>query len=167
MDAAYFQTFARYNAWANGRLYDACAQLPAEEYLKPRPAFFGSIHNTLNHVLVGDRVWLGRLENRPSGISALNQVLYEDFASLRAARAAEDAHIVALVDGIDDAALAKTLEYRNMSGQPQRTRLDWILAHFFNHQTHHRGQVHDMLSQVPASPPELDLIYFLRQANPG
>jgi len=167
MDAEHFQTFARYNAWANRRLYDACAGLAVPEYRKPRPAFFGSIHNTLNHILAGDRIWLGRIEGREHGIAALDQILYEDFASLRQAREAEDARIQRLVDGFDDRALAGPRSYKTTSGIAQETRLDWILSHVFNHQTHHRGQVHDMLSQTETAPPPLDLIFFLRTVPAG
>ena len=165
MDAAHFRTFARYNAWANRRLYDACATLDAAEYLKRRAAFFGSIHNTLNHLLVADRIWLARIERKEHGIKSLDQVLYDDLATLRAAREAEDAHICALTDGLDAAALMNTWSYSNMAGTPQETRLDWILSHLFNHQTHHRGQVHDTLSQTSTAPPPLDLLYFLRAPN--
>ena len=162
MDAEHFRTFARYNAWANQHLYDACARLAEAEYRKPRRAFFGSIHNTLNHILVGDRIWLGRIEGKEHGIAALDQILYEDFAALHQAREAEDQHIQRLVDGLDDRTLAGRRSYKTSSGAAQETRLDWILSHLFNHQTHHRGQVHDMLSQTETAPPPLDLIFYLR-----
>jgi uncharacterized damage-inducible protein DinB len=167
MDSEHFQTFARYNAWANQRLYDACASLAVPEYRKPRRSFFGSIHNTLNHLLVGDRIWLARIEGKEHGIAALDQVLNEDFAALRQAREAEDARILWLVDGLDDEALASRRSYQTSSGVAQETRLDWILTHLFNHQTHHRGQVHDMLSQTGTAPPPLDLIFYLRTAKAG
>jgi uncharacterized damage-inducible protein DinB len=163
MNSAHFQCLARYNAWANRRLYDACAQLSADDYLAKRPSFFGSIHATLNHILVGDRVWLSRFQDRPRGIKSLDQILYDDLASLRRAREAEDANIVACVGAIDDEALGGVLRYRTMAGEPQETPLAWTLAHFFNHQTHHRGQVHGLLSTTPVAPPPLDLIYFLRE----
>ena len=167
MDAEHFQTFARYNEWANRRLYDACAGLAEAEYRKPRRAFFGSIHNTLNHILVGDRIWLGRIEGREHGITALDQILYEDFPTLTQAREAEDQHILRLVDGLDDRILAGQHSYQTSSGAAQETRLDWMLSHLFNHQTHHRGQVHDMLSQTETPPPPLDLIFYLRTAKAG
>jgi uncharacterized damage-inducible protein DinB len=163
MTPDHFRTLARYNQWANRRLYGACAQLDDAEYRKRRPAFFGSIHGTLNHLLVGDRVWLGRIEHVPSGIERLDQILYDDFAALRAAREAEDRRIIALVDRLDAAALAETLDYANMAGTPQRTRLDWVLTHVFNHETHHRGQAHGLLSQTAVAPPPLDLIFYLRE----
>lgn len=158
----HFQTMARYNRWANSRLYDACGMLPDAGYRAPRQAYFGSIHATLNHILVGDRAWLGRIEDVDSGITALDQMLYESFEALRDAREQEDERIMALADRLDAAKLESVLRYRNMAGEAQQTPLRWVLTHFFNHQTHHRGQVHDMLSQTEVSPPPLDLIYFLR-----
>jgi len=163
MNSTYFRRFARYNAWANHRLYEACASLSPADYRARRPSFFGSIHATLNHILVADRVWMGRFEGVPSGIERLDQILYDEFADLRAARETEDGRILGFVAGLGDEALEDTLRYRNMAGEPQETPLAWTLAHFFNHQTHHRGQVHGMLSGTPVAPPPLDLIYFLRQ----
>jgi uncharacterized damage-inducible protein DinB len=167
MTPEHFRTLARYNQWANRRLYDACARLDDAMYRQRRPAFFGSIHGTLNHLLVGDRVWLGRIEHVESGVRALDQILYDDFGELRAAREAEDRRIVALADRLDAAALAADLDYANMAGAPQRTRLDWVLTHVFNHDTHHRGQVHGLLSQTAVAPPPLDLIFYLREAAAG
>jgi uncharacterized damage-inducible protein DinB len=163
MNSSYFHRFGRYNAWANRRLYEACAALSPADYRAQRPSFFGSIHATLNHILVGDRVWMGRLEGAPSGIERLDQILYEEFADLRAARESEDARILGFVSGLGEDVIAGTLRYRNMAGEAQETPLAWTLAHFFNHQTHHRGQVHGMLSGTSVQPPPLDLIYFLRQ----
>src|SRR5258708_25840315 len=100
MAESYFLTLARYNAWANRRLYDACAALPEAEYMKPRQAFFGSIHGTLNHLLVGDRIWLARIEHRPPPKLALDQILYGDLVSLRVARLAAHEHLINLVAGL-------------------------------------------------------------------
>ncbi|MGH6962639.1 MAG: DinB family protein [Dongiaceae bacterium] len=163
MNSSYFHRFGRYNAWADRRLYEACAALSPADYRAQRPFFFGSIRATLNHILVGDRVWMGRFEGVPSGVERLDEILYDEFADLRAARETEDARIRGFVSGLSDDALAGTLRYRNMAGESHETPLAWTLAHFFNHQTHHRGQVHGMLSGTPVAPPSLDLIYFLRQ----
>jgi uncharacterized damage-inducible protein DinB len=156
---------ARYNRWANGRLYDACAALPPDSYYASRPSFFGSLHATLNHILVGDSIWLGRFKGDvPKHITALNQILHEDFAALRAARAAKDEEIVAFCDGLDDAALDGSFTYTNTRGETFTDPLFPPLMHFFNHQAHHRGQTHGLLSHAGAKPPELDLIYFMRVA---
>jgi uncharacterized damage-inducible protein DinB len=167
MNRDYFHRFARYNRWANACVYAACAALSTEDYRAQRPAFFGSIHNTLNHILVADRVWLGRFEGKPSGIKRLDEILYDDLAALHQAREAEDARILAFTDGLSDTTIAGTLAYRNMAGEEKATPFVWTLAHFFNHQTHHRGQVHGMLSGTPAAPPPLDLIYFLAEDWPA
>src|SRR5262249_15192261 len=152
--------FAHYNRWANTRLYDACAQLSDADRRQDRKAFFGSIHNTLNHLLVGDRVWLGRFTGTDSGITALNQILFDDFAALRRAREAEDDRIQAYVDGCDVEKLAATFHFKSMDGSASAMPLNQVLGHFFNHQAHHRGQVHAMLTQTDAAAPPLDLIYY-------
>ena len=158
---AYFVTLAYYNRWANEQIYDAVASLPAEAYFLDRAAFFTSIHGTLNHVLVGDRVWLHRLTGgqgpRPE---RLDEILYDNLDDLHAARQAEDVRIIEVVSGFADAELPAPLSYRNMAGTSQEKPLMIVLGHFFNHQTHHRGQVHDMLGQAGIEPPALDLIYF-------
>src|SRR4030095_8512184 len=121
MNSSYFHRFARYNAWANRRLYEACAALSLEDYRAARPSFFGSIHATLNHILVGDRVWMGRFEGVPSGIERLDQILYDAFAALKDAREAEDARILGFVGGLGEDAIARTLRYRHMAGEPHET----------------------------------------------
>src|ERR1700680_470585 len=161
MPDRYYSTFARYNAWANKRLYQACAMLAESEYLKPRASFFGSIHATLNHLMVADRISLGRIEARPEKL-ALNQMLYGDFTALHVARGAEDERLIRVVEGLDPARLDQPLDYLNTKGERFRTPLRIVLGHLFNHQTHHRGQVHGLLSQTTVPPPELDLIYFAR-----
>jgi uncharacterized damage-inducible protein DinB len=161
MSDSYFITLARYNKWANRRLYDACAQLHEAEYLKPRPAFFGSLHGTLNHILIADRIWLARLQHKPNPKLTLDQILYGDFLGLRVAREAEDDHIINVVAGISTRMLDEKLAYANMAGERRQTPLRFVLAHFFNHQTHHRGQAHGLLSATGVAPPSLDLIYFI------
>ena len=158
---------ARFNAWVNGRLYGAVARLSDADYRRDRGAFFGSIHATLNHLLVVDRLWLGRIEGTDPGIRSLDQILYDDFGELRAARRAEDARIVAFVDGLDAAALRRTVSYRTMAGDPGATRADLILLTLFNHQTHHRGQVHAMLTQAGVVPPPLDILDYLDERGEG
>lgn len=158
-----FRRLARYNAWANGRLYHACAQLEDGEVTRPRPSFFGSILATLNHGLVGDRVWMGRFTGRKDkGITSLDQILHADFADLAAARAEFDQIIIRWFDTFDGD-LDGPLRYSSMTGGKADTPLGWSILHMFNHATHHRGQVHDMLSATPVAPPPLDLIYFLRE----
>src|SRR6185503_2223400 len=95
---ANFQRMAAYNRWANARLYEAVGKLPSEEFAAPRSGFFPSLLKTLNHILVGDTVWMGRLDGAGSSITSLDQILHTDLAALKAARTAMDARIVAFVD---------------------------------------------------------------------
>jgi uncharacterized damage-inducible protein DinB len=151
---------AHYNAWANWRLYDAVAKLSDAERTAKRPCFFGSIHRTLNHILVGDRVWLSRLTMGEHGIASLDQELYEDFEALRAARTTEDERLIVVVGNLLPEDIAGSLSYRNMAGEEKRTPMVQVLGHIFNHQTHHRGQVHALLSGTAVAPPQLDLLYL-------
>jgi uncharacterized damage-inducible protein DinB len=166
MMGEHLRRMARYNAWANRQLYAACEQLPEDEYLKPRPAFFGSIQGTLNHVLIADWLWLARIEGKPAPKVRLNDQPCGSLAELRDARAAEDARMIGLVDGYAEGDLEETVRYR-MVTRPgeQETPLHLCWLHLFNHQTHHRGQVHDQLMQTEVAPPPLDLIYYLRRAE--
>jgi uncharacterized damage-inducible protein DinB len=160
----YFQRMGRYNQWANVRLYKACADLSDADRKQTRKSFFGSIHRTLNHIMVGDRIWLSRIVPWDAPyVVPLNTELYTDFAELRRERETQDAGIVAFVDGLTEARIAGTVRYATTSGEPFEMPLGTILQHFFNHQTHHRGQVHDMLSQTQVAPPPLDLLYYVRE----
>jgi len=160
----FFRRFALYNRWANTRLYAACAALPEAEYMASRKAFFGSIHRTLNHLLLVDRIWLSRIDGGTPITDPLDTELYTDFAALRPAREAQDRVIIDYIAAQTEATLDAMKSYANASGQPQATRHSTILHHYFNHQAHHRGQVHDMLSQTSVAPPPLDMIYFVREA---
>lgn len=161
---AHFRRLAAYNRWANQMLYEAAGKLSGDAFTAPRVGFFPSLSKTLNHILVGDTVWMGRLDGTGApGITSLDQTLHADFAPLAKARAAMDDRIVAFVDGVSAQRLDETLTYRNMAGEAMETAVDQVLTHFFNHQTHHRGQAHAMLSSTEVKPPVLDLIYYLRE----
>lgn len=164
-DLAYFRTLARYNQWANRRLYAAAAALHEADYMRELPSYFGSLHATLNHVLVGDRLWMARLTGHSAaGITALDQILYADFIGLRVAREAEDALIINVADELDEPTLNSTLRYKTTKGDAKTTPFRFALGHLFNHQTHHRGQCHGLLSALGVKePPELDLIFFVRE----
>jgi uncharacterized damage-inducible protein DinB len=163
----HLRRMARYNPWANQRLYAACRQLPEEEYRRPRPAFFGSLHGTLSHILVGDRLWLARIEGMAAPALRLDDQPCASLDALESARAVEDARMIRLVDGYrDEDEIGRTISYR-MVTRPNHvtTPLHLCWLHVFNHQTHHRGQAHDQLSQTALPPPPLDLIYFLREGT--
>ena len=159
----HFRFLAQYNRWANARLYDACASLPEPEYQRSRPAFFGSIHGTLSHLLVGDLVWFARFMGEKPAVSSLDEQPHETLAELRAARVTQDDKIIAYMDGLRDDEILGTISYARLGGEPHEDELRPLLTHAFNHQTHHRGQVHGMLSQTEVEPPVLDIIYFMRE----
>jgi uncharacterized damage-inducible protein DinB len=168
--AGHFRMLARYNTLANRRLYDACARLGDAERKRPRPAFFRSIHGTLNHVLVGDRIWLTRFSGREAPSTALDAILYDDFAELRRAREAEDARIETFAAGLTELFLQCTVRYVNNEGKRFEDPMPMLVSHFFNHQTHHRGQVHDLLTQTEVEPPVLDLHRVIKptpESKPG
>jgi uncharacterized damage-inducible protein DinB len=158
---AHFKRFAAYNKWANGRLYDTCEQLSDDEYFAERPAFFGSIHGVLNHMMVGDTIWTSRLHGT-SPVIALNAEMYAERTALRDARRKMDDDIVAYMDGLSEADMAGDVTYKTTSGDPFTMERTVILQHFFNHHAHHRGQAHDLLSQTSIEPPVLDLLYYIR-----
>jgi uncharacterized damage-inducible protein DinB len=158
-----FRMFADYNRWANAKIYAAAQTLSDAEYRENKGAFFGSLHNTLNHLLVADRVWMHRFTGAGAAPQSLSGVLYDDLPALKAARETEDRRIIRWIDGLDEAALANTVTYTAIStpvtiSQP----LDALLFHFFNHQTHHRGQCHMTLTALGKPSLVLDLVYFLR-----
>jgi uncharacterized damage-inducible protein DinB len=158
-----FTQLAAYNRWANARLYQAALALPDDAYRRSVGVFFGSLHRTLNHVLVADRIWLKRLTGEGDPPSRLDTILFEDRHTLAAARAAEDERIVRLIDGTDVATLPEFVDYATTSGVTHRQVRSDILRHLFNHQTHHRGQAHACLSILTgAEPPTLDLLAFQR-----
>ncbi len=167
MNSRYFATLAAYNAWANRRLFEACERLGATEYMQERACFFGSLHGTLNHILVADRVWMARIEGQIPPNLKFDQILYGDLIGLKVARGAEDEHIRIMVAGITEERLDQRVEYRNSRGDRFEAPLPLVLGHFYNHQTHHRAQVHGLLSQTKVPPPALDLIVFLREHRTG
>ena len=155
--AAHFRMLARYNRLANERLYAACGELDDAARRQDRGAFFRSIHGTLNHIMVGDRIWMARFEGGTAASTGLDAILYDDSDELRAARSVEDARIEAFMAGLDDALLDRTLAYISHEGHPFEDPMTVLLPHFFNHQTHHRGQITAMLRQTDCPYPELDM----------
>ncbi|MBI1817852.1 MAG: damage-inducible protein DinB [Deltaproteobacteria bacterium] len=170
-----YQALAGYNRWMNDKLYALCATLTDEERKRSMGAFFGSIHGTLNHLLLTDRAWLGRFTRDATVATSLDhsgqpipytgkldQVLYDDFALLRQERAKTDAAIEAWLRGLSDADFDAPLSYRTSAGVPYKHPLWWAVTHFFNHQTHHRGQLTTLLSQLGHDPGGTDFPVFLR-----
>lgn len=161
---AHFGMLAAYNAWANRRLLDAAKALPPDRLDEDQGAAFGSVLGTLNHMLVADLIWLARFDEAPSPGLALDQRLYDRLDGLTTARTDLDQRIVAHVDGLSDARIDGEFSYRTVAGEPFRQPRATVLAHFFNHQTHHRGQIHALLTRLTGEAPPLDLIYLQRAA---
>jgi uncharacterized damage-inducible protein DinB len=161
MFKTHLDQLATYNRWANRRVYDDAATLADAVRKRPAGVFFGSLHGTLNHMLVADYIWMRRFIGDGPQPERLNQILHEDFAELRTAREQEDERIFGFVTGLTD--YDRVLSYQNSTGKTFQQQLGPALAHFFNHQTHHRGQVHAALTisgiREPAS---LDLLGLQR-----
>ncbi|HUG63046.1 MAG TPA: DinB family protein [Methylomirabilota bacterium] len=151
---------ATYNTWMNRKLYDTAAHLEPSELARERGAFFGSILGTMNHLAVADILWLQRFRNHPAARPALDtvlalpsptsldQILETDLAKLRALRVTLDRAFEDFVATLDEAGLDVVVSYARGGGERQAKLLGPVLGHVFNHQTHHRGQLSTLLSQV-------------------
>lgn len=161
---AHFEMMAEYNAWANVRLYGMARHLTDEQYRRDVGAFFNSLHGTLNHILVADLIWMYRLTGSGDHPRKLNEILFEDLESLWSARQREDQRIIDFVRTLSDVQLQEAFEYRMLNGSAQRDQRCEVLAHMFNHQTHHRGQAHAILTALGVAEPDpLDLLIMQRE----
>lgn len=159
----HFAMMATYNSWANRIVFDAAAELPAQDLERDMGAFFRSVLGTLNHVLVADRIWMRRFTGQGEAPSQLDTILFPALGALRVARAAEDERITIWIEDLSSEALAGRFSYMTVTNlRTVSQRLAPALSHFFNHQTHHRGQVHAMLTALGRPSPVLDLLYFQR-----
>lgn len=162
------RSFARYNRWMNGKVYAAAARLDDAARKRDRGAFFGSIHAVMNHILVADRIWLGRLAGRVpepghlgvDGIERLDQELASDFDTLRRERDHTDTAIETWVEALTVEALASSLQIHRR-GATQEVPVWWIATQLFNHQTHHRGQISTLLFQAGQDPGVTDIFAML------
>jgi uncharacterized damage-inducible protein DinB len=155
--AGWARMMAQYNRVANERLFDSCDLLDDAEYRRQRQVSFGSIHGLLNHLLLGDRIWMARFAGKGHLTPPLNMVLFAEFAPLRTARIEEDARIEAFFAGVTEEFFERSFAYRNNQNQDYAEAAPVAIAHFFNHQTHHRGQLHAMLAQTGVAAPTFDL----------
>lgn len=160
----HFEQMAAYNAWANGRLYAAAGKLPNDRLMADVGAYFDSVFGTLTHVLIADRIWMHRLTSEGATHTDLRDRPYATLSDLQAERWAMDQRIADFVASLAEADFPAAVNYHNMAGAPHRLPRQAILSHVFNHQTHHRGQVHHMLSVEGVDPPPLDLLYFVLPA---
>ena len=167
MPASLLQTLramAYNNAWANHRLLSACAALSQADFAAPRTGFFPSIQATLNHVLVIDWFYVDALEGGTLGPAAwADPVPCPTVAELRVAQAAVDRRLVAWCDALDERGIDRVVQvHRGTRVQPERA--DRLLLHLFQHQIHHRGQAHAMLSSTHVAPPQLDEFFSIAEA---
>ena len=146
-DALWAQ-YARYNTLANQRLYAAASDPPDAERKRDVGAFFGSLHGTLNHLLIGDRIWMARFEGGTAPSTGLDAIVHDSFEALSEARIAMDARIEAFFAAPPSGFFERPFRYINNEGRVFEDPPSLILPHFFNHQTHHRGQAHAILSQL-------------------
>lgn len=160
----HFTLMAEYNRWANERLYRMAGALTDEEYRRDVGAYFKSLHGTLNHLLVADQIWLWRMTGTGDAPTRLDAIVVDDLAELTDVRRREDERLVKFVEGLPDAQPDATIEYRMFNGSTQRQKLREVLAHLFNHQTHHRGQAHAILTSLGVKEPDsLDVLWMLRE----
>ena len=158
---ANFQLLANFNTWANTKIFSACKELDDAEYKKDRRAFFSSIHGTLNHLLVVDRAYISRIEGIDHGLKSLDQILFESLLQLEEARIKEDKRLVDLVNSLSVERIEKEITYKGFETGNTTYTINILLITLFNHQTHHRGQIHNMLSQAGIKPPPIDISNFI------
>lgn len=169
----HIKLLADYNGGMNAKVYEAASKLTAEALERDRQAFFKSIQGTLNHIAVADTMWLKRFALHPAGSAALDpirhiamptaldQALFTDFGVLGEYRKMLDATITAWVKLLTDDDFEQLFDYTTTKGVATRKRLSGVVLHFFNHQTHHRGQVTTLLSQAGCAVGDTDLLMLM------
>lgn len=173
----YITTMANYNQWMNTQVYSAASQLSVAELKQDRGAFFGSILGTLNHLIVADTLWLKRYANHPANFTALapvialekpntlNQLLFEELSPMQARREMLDKVIIEMTSAIAATDLNHILHYSNAKGIAAQKPFSKLLIHFFNHQTHHRGQISTLLFQAGVDVGVTDLVALIPNAE--
>ena len=160
IDRAYVQRMARYNRWQNANLYGVADGLGEDERRRERGAFFGSIHKTLSHLLWADQVWMSRFADLPRPQAGIPESvsLFPDWEDLKAERDGFDRKIIDWADGVEQSWLDADQTFYSGATKREWTRPRWVLVtHMFNHQTHHRGQTHSLLTQAGGKPHDTDL----------
>ncbi len=160
----YALTMAQYNRWMNNNVYEACARLTDEQRKADSGLFFQSIHKTLNHLLLCDQMWFARFVGRQYAAKSLSTELFSDFNELRQARVETDNEIAQWAQGIQQNPLPARLNYVSMlDNQPKDMDFARTVVHFFNHQTHHRGQITAALSKLGVDFGVTDLLFMPTQ----
>lgn len=167
-----FITLAKYNQWMNNNLYQHCTKLGQTAIEQEQGAFFGSILRTLNHLYIGDLFWLSRCKEDPTllqpkddagnpiKLTALDQIVFKDIETLYQQRQQLDTNIVHYIESLEPEALNSIVSYQTSGHEPRENPLNLVLTHWFNHQTHHRGQITTLLSQQGIDVGITDLIYI-------
>ena len=157
---------SRYNRWQNEKLYEVCGSLSDSKRREDKGAFFGSIHSTLNHLMYADLAFLSRFTGDPAEVPPIGIDLYDTFEELREAREMLDERIYVWASSLSNVWLAQTLTYTSKVDGLAKTKKHWeLVAHLFNHQTHHRGQLTTLLSQMGVNYGSTDLP-FMPDLNP-
>jgi uncharacterized damage-inducible protein DinB len=168
-----FNIFAKYNKLMNQRIMDSASQLSNEDLTSDRGAFFKSVIGTLNHILVGDIIWLKRFSSNPAGNkllgyinridppASLNTILFEDLNELKAERERIDELIIDWIAKLSESDIENNISYQNMAGEPQNKLLTSLISHLFLHQVHHRGQATTLISQSGVDFGDTDIIEII------
>jgi uncharacterized damage-inducible protein DinB len=171
-----FVLMAEYNKWMNESIYLAALDLSHEELTSDRGSFFGSVIGTLNHILVADIIWLKRFAAHPEHLSSLDylsqkalpeklsSILFGELTALREERAVLDKVILDFANQLSSEILATNLSYKNTKGVANVKCFAHLIQHFFNHQTHHRGQASTLLSQLGVDLGSTDLLVKIPNA---
>jgi uncharacterized damage-inducible protein DinB len=162
-----FGHLAEYNRWMNENLCTVCSGMKDEERKRDMGSFFRSIHATFNHILLVDRLWLARIRKEPITVSSLDQELYADFSELTRERTKTDKDIALLVKSLDTKNLIEPVVYTSIVSKTEVVLpLGSILIHLFHHQTHHRGQITAMISQLGYDYGKTDIIAWAQEQRP-
>lgn len=149
---------AAYGGWMNGRMLDLCGSLSEAERKRDLGAYFKSIHGTFDHLIYGDVSWMGRFTGSPMPARKIGEVMHESWDELAAARRAMDRRIEGWAAEVTESWLAETMSYVSVNDGKTRTLPRWVLvAHMFNHGTHHRGQLTTLMKQLGIDPGVTDL----------
>lgn len=159
----YFASLSRYHVWADRKLLESLSPISDVDYHSDQGLFFRSIHRTLNHLLLVDLLWHGRLTGKPFAVSGLDQELVKERGRLGEEMLRQAGVLHDLVTGLDEARIGMTNAYLDTEGNRREFPLALQLAHAFNHATHHRGQVTAVITRLGHASPVLDLPYFLAE----
>lgn len=163
IDHNQFELLADYNQWMNKKIYSICSQLSDSELRANRGAFFGSVYHTLNHIMYGDLAFMSRFTDDPEIVPELGVELFETFSQLKTARFELDARISDWVENLEENWLVETQTYTSKVDGKRRSIPRWVLViHMFNHQTHHRGQITTLLSQLGLDVGSTDIPFMAR-----